>query len=207
MIMDLTAKSGQFWYSAEHISEMQEMLAYLRSVYEYIKDIQDYRPVKHVIALRNDNFDQICKIFPQLEPFRIKYGLHKRILCLEYTNRKNYLDLPHDHDDIESSIFFPLCYSDHAGTAFFQPKPEELIEVPQLKLGKELGDTLKKPRYSCSIDHSPAEIAVGNRPMVFRTDTLHCAYETEIGHPDNYTRVTLAWESLMTFEQMIAALR
>ena len=206
MIINKSDQSGECWYSVAHIPEIQAMLGYLRIVYNHIKDVKSYRPIKEVIALRNEDFDAVSNIFPQLETFRTKYGLYKRILCLEYTKRQNYLNLPHDHDDIESSMFFPIRYSDHAGTAFFKPRPEELIEVPQLKLGQELGDQLTKPRYSCSIDTVPAEIAGGDRPMVFKTDILHSAYETEIGHPDNYSRVTLAWESPMPYLQMVASL-
>ena len=206
MMIDKNSQSGKCWHSAEHIPELQAMLGYLRVVYDHIKDIAAYRPVKQVIALRYDDFDEINKIFPLLEPLRIKYNLHKRILFLEYRSRQHYLNLPHDHDDIESSIFFPIRYSDHAGTAFFDPTPEEIIEVPQLKLGQKLGDQLTKPRYSCSIDTVPLEIAGGDRPMLFKTDVLHSAYETEIGHPDNYARVTLAWESQMSFTQMKAFL-
>ena len=206
MIIDKIGPRGRCWYSAAHVSELQYMLGYLRTVYDYIKDVPAYRPVKQVIALRDLDFDQVSKVFPRLETFRNKYGLHKRILCLEYSSRQDYLHLPHDHDDIESSIFFPVHYSDHAGTAFFEPTSDQIIEVPQLKLGRELGDTLTKPRYSCLIDTIPVEVAGGNRPMIFKTDILHSAYEIEIGHPDNYARITIAWESPKSFQMMIDSL-
>jgi hypothetical protein len=206
MFMDKHGKSGKYWYSAEHVSEIQEMIGYLRGVHDYIKEIPKYRPVKEALFLRDATFDEVSQMFPRLEIFRNKYGMDKRMTYLEYKGRHTYLNLPHDHESIETTIFFPIRYSDHAGTAFFEPTPEQTIEIKPLKLGLALGDPPSKPRYSCPIDTVPVEVAGGNRPMVFKTDVLHNAYEIDIGHPDNYQRVSVAWDSKLPFQTMVASL-
>ena len=182
------------------------MIGYLREVHDYIKAMPKYRPVKEALFLRDNTFDEISQIFPRLETFREKYGMDKRMTYLEYKGRHTYLNLPHDHESIETTIFFPIHYSDYAGTAFFEPTLEQTIEIKPLKLGVALGDPPGKPRYSCPIDTVPIEIAGGNRPMVFKTDVLHNAYETVIGHPDNYSRVSVAWDSKRKFSDMVASL-
>jgi hypothetical protein len=206
MIMDKTGKSGKYFYSTEHVPDIVLMSDYLRNVYDYIKLIPKYRPVKEALFLRDGTFDEVSALFPEMEEFRAKYHLDKRMTFLEYKGRHTYLNLPHDHESVDSNLFFPIYYSEYAGTAFFEPTPDQIIEIKPLKLGVALGDPVDKKRYSCPLDTPPAEIIGGNRPIVFRVSALHNAWEDEIGHPDNYRRVSVSWDSLLRFDDMIASL-
>ena len=204
--MDMTGQGGKYWYSAAHVPQIAHMTDYLRDVYDYIKTIPKYRPVKEALFLRDQTFDEISGLFPLMEKFRLRFGLDKRMTFLEYKGRHTYLNLPHDHESVDSNLFFPIHYSDHAGTAFFEPTPDQVIEIKPLKLGVALGDPVDKKRYSCPVDTVPAEIIGGNRPIVFRVSALHNAWEVDVGHPDNYQRVSVSWDSTLSFDDMIASL-
>lgn len=202
--MDKTSIHGKYWYSAERVPDIVEMVSYMRDVYDYLKDIPKYRAVKEAGFIRNDTFDEVAELFPKLEEFRIKYGMHKRVTYLEYKGRHTYLLPPHDHEAVGHSMFFPIYYSDYAGTAFYEPTAEELVESKPLKVGLAIGDSPTNKRYSCSLDVTPIEVVGGNRPMLFNTLQLHTAYEWEIGHPANYTRVSITWDSPVPFTEMIS---
>jgi hypothetical protein len=142
-------------------------------------------------------------MFPSLEEFRIKYNLEKRISYLEYKDGKLYRHLPHDHESISASIFLPIYYSDYAGTAFYEPVENELISVKPSVLGEAIGDPIDTPRYTCSLSVTPVEIVGGYRPLIYKTSQLHTGIEFVKGHPENYTRVSCAWDSKHPFEKMI----
>lgn len=203
--MDKTGISGKYWYDASSSAEFVEMMHYQRQVYDYIKTDSRFK-AGSACFLVEKTFDEINEIFPLLETFRVKYKLEKRLTYLEFNNGKLYKHLPHDHESISSSIFFPLYYSDFVGTAFYEPTPDQLIRIEPSVLGIAIGDPVDKPRYTCSLDVPPVEIVGGFRPLIYRTSQLHTPVEIESGHPENYSRVTCAWDSKYDFEKTIELL-
>lgn len=199
--MEMTALEGKYWASLEGCKDVLDMTEYLKNVYNFIKEISKYR-TRDACFLVGSTFDEVALQFPLLEIFRLKYNLEKRMTFVEYKNRRVYTNLPHDHESISSNLLFILNYSPFAGTAFYLPTKDELIEIPPLKLGLAVGDPPSKLRYSCSLDVCPIELVGGNRPFVLRSDILHHAYEYEIGAPENYSRVVASWDSKTSFDQL-----
>lgn len=200
--MDKTSIRGKYWHDASSSRDCVLMIEYQRQVYDYIKDLPEYR-AGNACFLIGSGFDEISTKFPILEEFRKKYNLEKRISYLEYKDGKLYRLMPHDHESISSTVFFPLYYSEYVGTAFYEPTEQELITVKPSVLGEAIGDPLNKPRYTCSLTVVPSEIVGGYRPLIYRTSQLHTAVEIESGHPENYSRVSCAWDSKYSFDDMV----
>lgn len=201
--MDKTGRSGKYWHDASSSPEFVAMIDYQRQVYDYIKNKDKFR-AGNACFLIEKTFDEVNEVFPMLESFRTNFHLEKRVSYLEYKDGKLYKHLPHDHESISSTIFFPIYYSDYVGTAFYEPTEEELIPVKPSVLGEAIGDPLDKPRYTCSLDVTPVELVGGYRPLIYRTSQLHTAVEVEPGHPENYTRVSCAWDSKYDFDKMVS---
>lgn len=203
--MDRTGTHGKYWYDASISKDFLQMLDYQREVFDYISNFKKYK-AGSAFFLVKDTYEEISIKFPLLEEFRSKYNLEKRLTYLVFNSGKLYEHLPHDHESISSSIFFPLYYSDYVGTAFYEPSQDQLIEVRPSVLGEAIGDPVDKPRYTCSLEVTPVEVVGGNRPLIYKTSQLHTPIEIEKGHPENYTRVTCAWDSKYPFEKMIELL-
>lgn len=202
--MDTTGKQGKYWFDLSFCNDIISMIEYQRNVYNYIKNKDKYRAASNACFLINNLFDEVAEIFPLLETFRIKYNLDKRLSYLEYVEGRLYRHLPHDHESIGTSIFFPLVYSPYVGTAFFDPKEKDKIPFTPSKLGKAIGDPIDKVRYTCSYDTTPpVEIVGGNRPLLYDTSQLHGAVELETGHIENYNRTICAWDCKLSFNDMI----
>jgi hypothetical protein len=200
--MDKTSKCGKYWYDASSSQDFVSMIDYQRQIYNHIKDLPEYR-AGNACFLTGSKFTEISNKFPMLEEFRKKYNLEKRISYLEYKDGKLYKLLPHDHESVSSTVFFPIYYSDYVGTAFYEPTEQELITTKPSLLGMAIGDPLDKVRYTCSLTVTPTEVVGGFRPLIYRTSQLHTAVEIEPGHPENYSRVSCAWDSNYSFDDMV----
>lgn len=150
------------------------------------------------------NWEGIKQEFPIIYDFKNKFSMENSMIFLGFDKLDEinpYNDKPHTHNTSQGcALFFTIEHSDGAGTAFYLPDQDD-VEI--LEYTYDNGWTLKLEECSHSV--APAEICQFTTPHLICTNHFHGAYKIK-DHPDNSKRVTMNWETKMSWHDFKEAL-
>lgn len=182
------------YYIKLHGSVVETMHEEAKDIFEFMKsDKRFHADPGTYMAPDQQRWEILKDNFPFAWEFKQEFNMTNTIVFLEFNNPETYSHRPHTHNtNSGTGLFFTIKHSDYAGTAFYEPKQENIDIVRHVLDNGTLFEA-----EDCH-DTEPVEIVQMTEPHVIALNSFHNPIIIE-EHPDNFNRVTMNWSSRMGF--------